>query len=322
MKKINLMLAVLSILAIVAFAGPALAQNWETETVTHTVGSKFFGFAPTESNISTFMDMNLALSNADGTLWTSDDYIRGTFLPGAWTSRADRIVSTSPDWGCGFFATQEANCVEAAQNHPDRVLTDGANTAPVGANSTGGGASKGGANTGMLTGNMVSFVTLDDVDSDMPFGTILFSRSSDLFFTISQNITHNLAGFYTFNETDFNSAPIPVFTLGRDLGFVGGTPLNMVPSGGIRGILTISQEGMGNHQSSTYDPTGCDTTTAGACGAENISNDIVWFGNGSHPQANAYFTPGLNVGGTVGGGPVGGADWAGNAPTVDNAGFP
>jgi hypothetical protein len=313
MKKLNLMLAVLSILAIVAFAGPALAQNWETETDTHTVGSKFFGFAPTASNISTFMDMNLSLSNADGTLWTSDDYIRGTFMPGAWTSRADRTINTLPDFGCGFLVIQENNCVETGggQNNVDRILTDGGNTAPLGANFSGTDNAMGGANNGVLQGDMVSFVSLDDVDPDMPFGVIQFSRSANLFQTIYQNISHNLSGLYSWNETDSNSAPIPVFTLGRNLGFGTGDPMNLtVP---IHTIMTLTQTGMGNDVD-------CTLTTLGVCGDSVLNNTIDWTGNGAHPGNNQFFTPGLNVNGTVGGGA--GGDWAGNGTIVDNVGFP
>jgi hypothetical protein len=312
MKKINLMLAVLSILAIVAFTGPAIAQNWEVETQTHTVGSKFFGFAPTTSNISTFMDMNLALSNADGTLWTSDDYIRGTLLPGAWTSRADRSVSTSPDWGCGVFTVAGGNCVElgaTGMNLPDRVLTDGFNTAPTAVNSTGttfpGG---GGTGSGVLVGDMISFVSLDDIDADMPFGTIQFTRSTDLFFTVYQNISHTLAGLYTWNETDFNSTPIPVFTLGRNLGFGSGEP--NVAGDGIRAIMNLTQTGMGGLYGTFLTDCSANQTGIQDCGTSVLNNDVVWTGGQNHPGGGNFFTPGLNI-----------ANWAGNAPTVDSDGF-
>jgi hypothetical protein len=258
-------------------------------------------------------------------------------MPGALTSRPDRVVSSYTDgintifvtdFGCGddVYGVGAA-CVEGPPstgiNTMDRIFSGANNTAP-GANGCGVGTCV----EGVLTGALHSVVTLEgSLDPEMPSGSIVFdwtpgppvSVGTSTFqaptngqATFTQDINQTIIGLYTFNEHDttvnpFHTYGVKTFGGVADAGETTGSNFaELYPAMeeiNVSTALDLQQE------------------TLGGEGAflENIENTLTWGGAASHVPGGAYFTPGLNI-----------RDWNGNSvdpapgqnPPGDGAGFP
>jgi hypothetical protein len=249
-------------------------------------------------------------------------------LPGALTSRPDKVVTTNTDFGCGTGVPTGATCVEGPPetgiNTMSRVLSNGGNTAPF-PNSCG---SPPCAADGTLTGALNSVVALENLGSpDMPSGSIVFNwtpgvtpgvgladpNNGSATFTV--DINHEVVGLYTFSEFDTTNAPVLTYA-SRDLGNVphnraaADTPPPLTLGEQFPTMLLVNI-------STTLDLT---QTTMGGLGLNNetIGYTVNWAGTTfGHPAGGAYFTPGLNV-----------RDWIGNGvpnptpnPPGDGVGF-
>jgi hypothetical protein len=322
MKKTALALAVVAVLGIIGFGGPALAQNINNITNINTFDSTFFGFAPTAANINTFMQKDTVLST--GGDFTATAYVKNNQMPGAYTQRPDKVVNANPDFGCGAQVTSGSACVESVLNIEDRVNGNtttanlaaatggnGQNTAPTSQTPTGGGGP-----SGVLIGDLNSEVYLESVEDGMPSGSVVFSRTDGSDGTIdvnfAQTVSSTIAGFQTFTEHDYTLTPFvaiacPLATCtatnfpGTVAGQVG-SRLSGMAAGfahsdmGIRAELDFTQTSLGGEGAST----------------EHVGYAVDWKGNGTYPTLGAYLTPGLNIAG---------GDWQGD-PAVDTNGFP
>jgi hypothetical protein len=246
-------------------------------------------------------------------------------LPGALTSRPDKVVSQYTDYGCGdqVFGVGGA-CVENSNaagtivgiNTISRVLS-GHNTGPA-PNGCAGAL----APTpipcveGTLTGTLNSVVVIDNTgEPEMPSGSIVFNWTaldtpppaglplavaSNGSATFSVDVSHAVAGLYTFNELDSTLNPVLTYA-SRDF-------QNLPDAGGPAGTVHLGDvypETENIHVRTTLDLT---QTTMGGQGtqSETIGYTVDWTGETfGHPGGGAYFTPGLNI-----------RDWTGNSATA------
>jgi len=261
-------------------------------------------------------------------------------LPGALTSRPDKVVSQYTDYGCGdqVFGVGAA-CVENNNatntvigiNTISRVLM-GHNTAP-GPNSCGGTLPVPAVSVpcveGTLTGALNSVIALDNQsDPDMPTGSIVFNWTaqdtpppagssasavnSNGSATFTVDINHEVSQLYTFNEHDTTLNPVLTYASSdfQNLPDAGG-PVGTIHLGdvypeteniAIRTTLDLTQRTMGGN----------------GLQSETIGYTVDWTGETfGHPGGGNYFSPGLNI-----------RDWVGNVPPApvpsppgDGAGF-
>jgi hypothetical protein len=257
---------------------------------------------------------------------TQNAYVKNSQMPGAYTSRPDKVVSLNPDFGCGVQVASYLDCLESVINLQDRVNGNtttanlaaatggnGQNTAPTSMNSTGGGGP-----SGLLVGDLTSEVYLDSIQDGMPSGSIVFHRTDGgaagpINVDFDQTVSFEISGFQNFTEHDYTLAPFASLLCGtvavpvnncssatpipnggvqgsRHSGVAGGFPMSNL---GIRAELSLSQPSMGGE----------------GTGTEEVAYSVDWTGNGMYPTPGAYFTPGLNVG-----------DWSGS-PAADTSGF-
>jgi hypothetical protein len=352
MKTTAFLLAVLALVGVMVSSGDALAGTINTNTT--SLGSTSFGFAPTAANLKTFTRQTAAgdtfcVVTAGVCVATAQPVTGGGLscfgtgslvciggnyvplansLPGALTSRPDKVVSTNTDFGCGTGVPTGATCVEGPPetgiNTMSRVLSDGGNTAPF-ANSCGAPPC---AADGTLTGALNSVVALENLgDVEMPSGSIVFNWTPGVTpgvgladpnngsASFTQNISHQVSGLYTFSENDFTNANFLTYA-SRDLGNVPhnraaadtAPPLTLgeqfptMLAVSVRTTLDLTQNTMGGEGTNT----------------ESIGYTVDWAGSTfGHPAGGAYFTPGLNI-----------RDWVGNGvpnptpnPPGDGVGF-
>jgi hypothetical protein len=326
----------------VVASSPALAGTINTNTT--TLGSTSFGFAATSANLKTFTRQTAAgdtycvvtagvcvatVQTVTGggltcTGTTSLVCLGGTYvplansLPGALTSRPDKVVSTNTDFGCGTGVPTGATCVEGPPetgiNTMSRVLSNGGNTAPFPNSCLGVVSGPGCAADGTLTGALNSVVALENQgDPEMPSGSIVFNWTPGVIAgvgladpnngsaTFTVDINHEVVGLYTFSEFDTTNSPVLTYA-SRDLGNV---PHNRAAAD-TAPPLTLGEQFptmLAVDVSTTLDLT---QITHGGQGlnSETIGYTVNWAGaTFGHPGGGAYFTPGLNI-----------RDWNGNAP--------
>ena len=356
MKTTAFLIAVLAVLGVVVVGDPAIAGTILTNT--STLGSTSFGFEPTAGNLqaftrqtdpaSTYCTNNTCTTTAvqtpagdglacgpiaGGLSCVSGNYIPlANSLPGALTSRPDKVVSTFTDFGCGDAVPTGAACVEGPPSTGINTLTrvinaEGHNTAPL--------PSQCGAlpcpADGTLTGALHSVVALENLGTvEMPSGSIVFdwtpgviagvggARDNNGSATFTVDISHVVSGLYTFNEHDTTLVPVLTYAsrvfegnlpenangvadAGEDLGENFGELYPTMEENEIRTTLDLTQI--------TFGGTGSNT--------ETIGYTVDWGPRIGHPAGGAYFTPGLNI-----------RDWNGNPtpipapnPPGDGAGF-
>jgi len=352
MKTTAFLLAVLALLGVMVASSPVLAGTINTNTT--TLGSNSFGFKATAVDLKTFTRQTtagdtfctvvagvcvatlqpvtgggLTCVGTTSLVCTGGNYVPlANSLPGALTSRPDKVVTTNTDFGCGTGVPTGATCVEGPPetgiNTMSRVIADGQNTAPF-ANSCGAPPC---AADGTLTGALNSVVALENLgDPEMPSGSIVFDwtpgvtpgvgladpNNGSATFTV--DINHEVLGLYTFSEFDITNAPVLTYA-SRDLGNV---PHNRAAAD-TAPPLTLGEQFptmLAVDISTTLDLT---QNTMGGQGlnTETIGYTVNWAGaTFGHPAGGAYFTPGLNI-----------RDWNGNGvpvptpnPPGDGVGF-
>jgi hypothetical protein len=345
MKITAFLLAVLTVVGVGMIVSDSDALAGTINTNTTTLGSTQFGFAATAANLKTFTRQTaagdtycvvtggvcvatpqpvtgggLTCVGTTNLVCTGGNYVPlANSLPGALTSRPDKVVETNTDFGCGSGIPTGATCVEGPPatgiNTLSRVIFDGHNTAPF-ANSC---STPPCAADGTLTGALHSEVSLENLgDPDMPTGSIVFDWTPGVTpapiptavdnngsATYTVDISHTVTGLYTFNELDSTVDPILTyasrdFENRPDAGAAAGTNFPEVyPTMDQINVLTtlsLSQNTLGG--------SGLNT--------EDIGYSVRWGGTIGHPGGGVYFTPGLNV-----------RDWNGNTgptPTPNSPG--
>jgi hypothetical protein len=337
MKKTALQIAVLSVLGMMVSNGPALAGTINTNT--STLGSQTFGFAPSGDTLMHFTRqtgttpsggavntycvvtagvcvatpqpvVGGGLATLGPNSYSGSNYVPiANSLPGALTSRPDKVVSTWTDFGCGDGVPTGATCVEGPPstgiNTLSRVIAvDGHNTAPLPSTCS----TPPCAADGTLTGALHSEVALENLGTpDMPSGSIVFdwtpgvtpgpiptAAANNGTATYTVDISHEVNGLYVFNEFDTTVDPILTyasrdFELRADAGETAGENFPEVyPTMDEINVLTtlsLTQNTMGGNGFNT----------------EDLGYSVRWGGTIGHPGGGVYFTPGLNI-----------RDWNGN----------